>query len=294
MEEQEESLAKPEVLQTVTEGSLPSQESVTETQPPELSLLTSSDLKISTPAGDLVSEANSEVSPRANTDENPEPVPQPETIPILTEANHTQEPVTVKENCSPSHQPNGLSDNRASSPHHAPTEEHSVSLCSSSLSSQEQSTLVHSMVVHDAQDSSIQNQDGQEQSLMGDVVSSEDTAMVNHSDTQTEVSLTEPTTNHHSLTPSTVGNEVHLSPVKEKALGDEHTSCTKTEVILQAREREAPEEENKHQENVSSGEEEQSPSALASLLPALQNAPLIPAAAAVGVCALVFAWKLRN
>lgn len=292
--EEEASLAKPEVLQSVTEGSSPSPEPFTETQPLEPSSVTSGGLEISTPAGDLASEANCEVSPGANTEECPEPVPQPETIPSLTEANHTQEQVTVKENGSSSHQPNGLLDDQAPSPHNAPAEEHSESLCTSSLSSQEQSTPVQSMVVHVAQDSSIQNQDGQEQNLMGDVVSSEDTTMVNHSDTQSEASLIEPTTNHNSLTQSTVANEVHLSPVKEKALGNEDTSCAKTEVILQDKEREAQEEENKHQDDGTSNEEEQSPSPLAGLLPALQNAPLIPAAAAVGVCALVFAWKLRN
>ncbi|XP_012682261.2 mitochondrial antiviral-signaling protein [Clupea harengus] len=288
---EEEFFSKPGVLHSVAEGSSLSQEIAAETQPPEPCSLTTDDLEISRAAGDSASEVNSSssVSSRANADECPEPVLQPDSVPSLTEANHTQEPVTVKENGSPSHQPNGLLDDLAPSPRHTPTEDHYESVCSSSLSSQEQSTLVH--VVHVSQEPSIQNQDGQEQSTMEIVVSSEDTSMVNHSDSQSEASLSEqqPTTNHHSVSLSILGHEVHLSPEKEEASGTEDTSNTKTEVIFGRRENEA-----QGQEEGERNEEEQREMPWAALLPAIQNVPLIPAAAAVGVCALFFAWKLRN
>ncbi|KAL2098769.1 hypothetical protein ACEWY4_005249 [Coilia grayii] len=274
-----------------------SQESATDSQPPEPCSLTSDDLKISTENADVASEENAGsalVSSAANTDVSPEPVLQPDPAQSLTEAAHSQEPVTVKENGSPPHQPNGLSDDQAPTSHHILTEEHYESVCSSSFSSQEQSTLVH--VVQVSTDPSIQNQDAQAQGMMGNAGSSE-TAMVNHSDVQSEASLTEQqlATNHQSLTASILGNEVYLTQVKEEASGTEDTSSPKTEVVLVRRESGAQAEDDQHEEEgVKVGREEQGESLLAGVLPVLQSNPLIPAAAAVGVCALVFAWKLRN
>lgn len=267
---EEEYFSKPGVLQSVDE------EPVTVIQPPEPCSVTLGDLEISRPAGDLASEAHAQVNPRVNTNEYSEPVLLSETYSVTTndlelsvalaDANHTQGSVNSHNSGSSGCQRDVLIDDSAFSPRQVPIEDHFESVMSNS---HDQGTEAYE--IHFSQEPSIQNFDG-------NVVTSQEKSVMTRSDTQQQ-----PATNQHSLTQSMLGNAVHLR------------SGTKTEPNADVSENKSQGEESRHQEKGARDREEQRKMPRAGLIPALHNVSLFPAAAIViGVCALVFAWRLRK
>ncbi|XP_076156585.1 uncharacterized protein LOC143139748 [Alosa pseudoharengus] len=198
----------------------------------------------------------------------PAPVLQSDQVSNFTEANHSRGSVNIHNSGSPSCQSDGLVDDPALSPNHVSIEDHFESVRRNSA---DQGTEAY--VIHFSQEPSIQNYDGQIPSRLESKVSSQEMSVMNHSETQQQLN-----TNQHSLTQSILENGVHLR-------------CgTKTEVITEKMGNESQGEESRHQEKGALRE-----MSMASLIPVLQNVPLIPAAAAaVGICAFFIVWKLRK
>lgn len=284
---EEECFSKPGVLQSMNEEPCPEPCSVT-----------LGDLEISRPAADLASEAHAQVS--INTDECSEPVQVLETCSVTTNdlelsltrcfpqesdvcpepvtrshqvsnlADHTRGSVSSHNSGSPDCQRDGLIDDPAFSPHQVPIEDQFESVTNNS---QDQGTEVYE--IHFSQEPSIHNFDG-------NVVSSQQKSVMNRSDTQQQPSTNQPT-NQHSLIQSMLGREVHLR------------SGTNTKVNAEKSENKSQGEGSGHQEKGARNREEQREMTRASLIPGLHNVSLFPAAAIViGVCALVFAWRLRK